>query len=648
VSRTGKFLGSLAWASPEQIEESPDRIDTRTDVYSLGVILYQLVTGRLPHVLSKNLRRTLNEITTTDPPRPRTLRKNIPDDVETIVLRCLAKEPARRYQTVGDLGRDVRGFLDGDPIEAKRDRTWYVFRKTIARHKTAAGFILLLLAFIISFAVTMTFLYQRATEAEQLAQERFEEATTQTAKAEAVRDFLQDMIARADPFVSSDRTLTVREILDSAARQIPGRFSEHPEIEAELHAVIGKAYYGLGHLDAAEEHDLEALALLREIHGPEHPAVAGRLRDLGVIETDRRHFEKAEELIEEARAIFQSHLGANHIRTADCLLNLAELRQAQFRFEESNSLYESAFRIYREQLDLNNHRTLITLIQWSSMLISIRELEKAEELLDLLMETIDKHPLENASLKCGALLSHALAKFNAGNLDAAEPILIEAINSQQEVYGDEHPRLAEMYNMMGYIFRERWSYTEAEAWHWKALEVCEKLAGRESPAGAGSLWNIAQSLWLQGKLDAAETLFTEALAIRRKLYGRGHHMFQAALSRLGQLLGSAGLWERALPYFKEAVEIKAESLGDAHRLTARASAVLGECLAELDRYEESERLLLAAHGVLASDEESNPAYRTHVLYALVKLYTAWEKPDRAQKYRALLSGPGEDPRNSGK
>jgi len=638
VSRTGQFLGSLAWASPEQIEESPDRVDLRTDVYSLGVILYQLITGQLPHAVSNNLRQTVNEITGAPPPAPRSVRPNIPDDVETIVLRCLAKEPERRYPTVGDLGRDIRHYLSGEPIDAKRDRTGYVIRRALARHKTVTALAALVLLLVVGFAVTMTVLYRRASTAEKAARENLDRAMTQTAKAEAVREFLKDMLASSDPLISPDRSMTVRQMLDAASHKIDGRFGEHPAVEAEIRAVIGSAYYSLGHLDEAEACDRRRLALLRELHGEDHVEVARAVRDLGVVMTDRRRFDRAETLLEKALSVTRAHLGEDHVQIADCLLSLAELRQAQFRFEEADARYARACAIYQKQIGLDDPRSLTALVQWSSLLLIRGRLADAEEKLNGALRVLRKHPESNEALLSGVLLSLGMVKYNLKDYASAEAALTEAIRYHRHVYGTEHPRLATFFNYMGHVRRDQRRYHEAEDWYRKALEVCEKTVGRDSVNGASALWNLAQMRWSQGDHDGAESLFREAITIRRRVFDADHHLVQASLSRFAQLLGEAGQWRKALPILEKVVRTRTARYGENHVLAARSRARLGECLAELDRFEESEALLRSAHAVLAAGKKVRRAYLTHVLTSLVRLYTRWGKPDQANRYRALLDG----------
>lgn len=165
MSMTGQFIGSLPWASPEQAEGSPGAIDIRTDVYSLGVMLYQLLTGRFPYEVRGNMRDVLDNILRTEPARPSTVRRGINNEVETIVLKCLAKDRERRYQSAGELARDIRHYLAGEPIEAKRDSGWYVISKTMTRYKGRVGVAVAFLVVIIAFGIGMAVLYRGASAA---------------------------------------------------------------------------------------------------------------------------------------------------------------------------------------------------------------------------------------------------------------------------------------------------------------------------------------------------------------------------------------------------------------------------------------------------------------------------------------------------
>ncbi|MCC6678445.1 MAG: protein kinase [Phycisphaerales bacterium] len=200
MTLTGQFIGSLPWASPEQAGGTPERIDIRTDVYSLGVVLYQLLTGRFPYDVVGNMRDVLDNILKAEPARPSTIRRQINDEIETIVLKCLSKERERRYQSAGELGRDIHRYLAGEPIEAKRDSGWYVIAKTLRRYRPhvaiAASFLMLLLG----AGTAATYLWLEARQSEREA--RRSEAT---ARAES---------RRAAENLSALRTLA-RAVLDA-------------------------------------------------------------------------------------------------------------------------------------------------------------------------------------------------------------------------------------------------------------------------------------------------------------------------------------------------------------------------------------------------------------------------------------------------
>ncbi|MBU0639785.1 MAG: protein kinase [Planctomycetes bacterium] len=187
MTMTGQFIGSLPWSSPEQAEGKPGQIDIRTDVYSLGVVLYQMLTGRFPYEVVGNMRDVLDNILKTEPARPSTIRKQINDEVETIVLKCLSKERERRYQTAGELGRDVRHYLAGEPIEAKRESGWYVLKKHLHRHRATAVFVsTIVLMLVVGLGVSLS-LWRLALHQRNRAQEAEQRADTRRIEAEQAR-----------------------------------------------------------------------------------------------------------------------------------------------------------------------------------------------------------------------------------------------------------------------------------------------------------------------------------------------------------------------------------------------------------------------------------------------------------------------------
>ncbi len=289
MTMTGQFVGSLPWASPEQAEGAPQKIDIRTDVYSLGVILYQMLTGgQFPYRVIGNMRDVLDNILRAEPARPSTVRRQINDEVETIVLKCLSKERERRYQSAGELGRDVIRYLAGEPIEAKRDSGWYVLRKTLRRRRGAASVAAVFLVSLIGWGVSMSALYGRAARAERdavtaLAGEREARAGERAERERAERNFdAVRGLARTMIVDFNDDTRELRGATRARERLLT-------ESRAYLEAVRAQGDEDVGFLrELAEAHDrvgelqagMYAPSVARSMEGSAGFAEARRLREI--------------------------------------------------------------------------------------------------------------------------------------------------------------------------------------------------------------------------------------------------------------------------------------------------------------------------------------------------------------------------------
>lgn len=301
----GQFIGSLPWASPEQAEGAIERIDVRTDVYALGVVLFGGLTGRFPYETTGPMREVLERIITAEPRRPSSfamtsgLRSAIEDDLDTITLKCLSKEPERRYQSAGELARDVRAYLSGDPIEARRDSAFYLLRKRMLRYRAvlAVGMAaLVVISGLAAYAALQARESRERAAAERTARHTAEEATleAEAAQQEAARSFEQASAARAaemdqrrlsdrealraravtaflvrtlglaDPDVTQSSDQTIRALLDRSGAEIDSAFADQPASEAMVRLVFGRAYAGMGELEAALPHLEAAFAIRRE------------------------------------------------------------------------------------------------------------------------------------------------------------------------------------------------------------------------------------------------------------------------------------------------------------------------------------------------------------------------------------------------
>ena len=621
MSLTGQFIGSLPWASPEQAEGSPEKIDTRTDVYSLGVVLYQMLTGQFPYPVTGNMREVLDNILTVEPARPRTIRPQIDDEVETLVLKCLRKERERRYQTAGELARDVLHYLAGEPIEAKRDSGWYMLRKTVGRYRVPVLVSVSFVVLIAVFAVTMTLMYQHA---EQQARE-----------AELYATFLDEMLASVDPDLAAGRDVTLlRDLLDKAAGRVAD-VADQPEVEAGVRNTIGRTYLKLGQYDDAVLHLDAALQTRRRLYGDEHLDVAETLNNLAWALKERNDYHAAEPLYREALATRQKLLGDEHELVAQVLNNLGQLEYARGEFDVAEPLLRQALDMRLRLLGAEHRDVASSLANLGSLLRDRGETAEAEQLLRQALATRRKlsgdHPHTAVSLnKLGLLLREK------GNTPEAEQLFREALDMRRRLLGEDHPHLAVAKHSLGLVLCDLGNYEEAEQLFLQALTRWRAQLGAEHRHVASAHHALAWVLHIQGRSAEAEEHCRAALAIRENKLGDKHLGTAASLGLLGQILLDSDRATEAEQRLRDALEVLQDTLGEGHWRVARGQSALGACLAGLGRFDEAEPLLLEGYAAIGRACGSDDGRTREALQRLIELYEAWGKPEKADEYRALL------------
>jgi eukaryotic-like serine/threonine-protein kinase len=692
----GRLIGTPEYMSPEQAEMTGLDVDTTTDIYSLGVVLYEILVGALPFDPS-TLRRAGVEamhrmIREVDPPppssristlgegavaiahhrraEPPTLLRQIRGELDWITMRAIEKDRTRRYQTASELAADIARYLDGEAVVAGPPRAAYRLRKTLHRHKAFVGAAsAVFLALALGLAVSTT-LYVRAERARSREEK-------QTRKAERINQFLQDMLASARPS-EKGRDVTVREVLDDAARQVERGLAAEPEVLASVHGTLGSTYMALGLFPEAETQLRRALELRRSALGESHPDVASSMDDLAALMLEKGDYAAAEPLFRDALAMNRRLLGERNAAVATNLDNIALLRKSQARYAEAESLSRASLSMKRDLSGENSANFAAGLGNLAALLQAQGKYAEAEPLardaLRIQRATLGtNHPDVASSLNNLASLLQAQSKYAE-----AEPLLREALAMEKTLYGDQHPSIPETMNNLAVVLdyqgkyseaeptyrqalalyksilgekhqsvaacmsslavllQARGEYAEAESLHRQALAMRRELLGNDHPAVAGSLSNLASLLQEQGRLPEAEALYREALVIQQKALGPDHPRIASTLFGLGSLLVDRGDAPGAEPLLRRCLQIRGQAYPADSWQVARGRNALGYCLRTEGRYAEAETLLVASLPILTRASSLTLKQKQQAIRRVVDLYEKWNKPAQAATYRAKL------------
>lgn len=622
------------YASPEQLRG--EAITTASDVYSLGVMLYRLLTGRLPEPALSSAER-LKASRNIDPAylvghSVVLWRRQLRGDLDVVLFKALAEDVGERYASVDALAEDLRRWADGRPILARPPAILYRLRKFAGRNRLAAGLIAALVALLVGYAATATFFSIR------LANEH-ERVRAEQRRAEQASDFLAGLFDVADPESGRGGEITARQVLSRGAERARVELQDQPELQARVFFTIAGLYAKLG-LFAETRQFFERCAELRsDLLGPDALETLVCRTELASAWLELGDFAQAEGILEDVERKIRLHgeiAGAERARILG-LLGMTKMRRGDLsgaRVAAQRSLALRQSEVTPDHLAIGNSYQLLGVIAANE--------EKVEQAGEFFAQAVASrsqvigrlHPAQLASLKGLASIAQ-----KQGDLGTAQRLGEEILTVEVETWGEEHPRVAFSLSNLGMVAMEQGDLRRADSLLHRALEIRRTLLGPEHPSISPSLTTLAALRQRQGRPQEAEALYREALDLARTTFGQRSPTLGRILEPFGNLLLNLRRATEAEAVLRQAYDLRREALGSTNPLVLRTGAALGGSLLALDRFEEAEPLLLNHYQWL--EEQGDASATARAAESLVELYERWSRDGAAAEFRRVVEAQGE-------
>jgi tetratricopeptide (TPR) repeat protein len=658
-TRYSQFIGTPAYTSPEQAEMSGLDIDTRSDIYSLGVLLYELLTGKTPFDAKELIQSGIDEmrriIREEEPVRPSTrlsqtlaaeqvrtssphLLQELKGDLDWIVMKCLEKDRQRRYESANSLAADLKRHLNNEPVAARPPSAAYKFQKAFRRNK---------LVFVAGTAVCAALLLGIVLSARQAVRAKRAEARAlvEKANAQAALHFIQDdVLSQANPGFQPDRELTVRTLLDRIADRLAQATGRPPLVEASIRQTLGSVYTELGDYVKAVQHYEAALRLQRQHLGENDPETLRSLHGLSMSYWWGSDMAKAEPLTRQGLEASRRVLGDKHPLTlqfmqarAFTLLYLAEVP-----WPDVEGLFLEALAKYREVLGRDDPATLRLTYGIGIGYVVNQQDEKGvalvDEALDRARRVLDeKHP-DIAGLS--ALLSCFYLDLN--QLEKGEALARRAVELRRQILGEENSKTINAIVILATIHVKQGRLDEARRLTDLALQTSRQLPMENSPFLPLQLGLLGWLYLEQGDLSKADTICTLTMEAMRRKPNANPMVFFHVMARLGSVRLALGQWSEAEALLRECSR-RAYKLYPDTGYRFYLISLLGGSLAGQAKYAEAEPLLRQGYDGLVQRQASMPPILnaprrvTESLDRLVQLYEAWGKPAQAAEWKKNLN-----------
>ncbi|NOT09856.1 MAG: serine/threonine protein kinase [Gemmatimonadales bacterium] len=582
------------YASPEQLLGLP--VGTRSDVYALGVVLYELLTGTRPFELAgKSVIELERLVSSATPAKPSAAivdahvanlgarsiaraRTRVVGDLDAIVLKALRTEPERRYGSAEELAAEVRRHLEGLPVQARPESMGYRLGKLIRRHRMETAAIGLAVASLVGGIVATSI--------------KASEAIRERERVSEVKEFLTTMLGAANP-ASFGRDVQVRVVLDSAVVRADA-LKHRPELEGEIRVIIGGTYLALGEFELGEAQFRRELAIQRELSPNGSRAVAMALGRVSAALEQQGRYAEADSVLIQATAQFDRFIPLDDPARADHLDLQGRVLTRLGRMAEAEPLLAEALDIHLRTLPVND------------------------------------------SARGYAFANLGMVRSELGRNASAESLLIQAVAASKRAHGEVHPLVAAILSPLATVQERAGAVDRADSTFREALAMREKLLGPEHPDYAWTMFSYADHLLLVGRNAESAAWCRKVLALRGKTLSDAHPAVSTAMSLLGRALGRMDSLAAGGRWLRESLAVRQANFPKGHWLIASSESILGEHLVLEKRYAEAEQRLLASEQKLLAARGEEAPVMQDARNRLVRLYEAWGRPAQAEAWRARL------------
>ena len=600
-TETGQILGTVAYMSPEQLDGDPRLIDAQSDVYALGVIAYELVTGRLPlDVRHHPLVEAARVIRDQDPLPASSITGEADADIDAILATALAKDRRHRYRSAAALGADLTRWLDDQPILARPPTAWGTAMRLARRHRAATTAAVAIGVTLIGAAAISIDFALRARSSERTEREQRQRAELETRRSQAVNDFLVDLINTADPFVpgaASGSDVTIGAALDQAVKRLDGAFPDAPDAEAAVRSAIANGYSGMGRYDDA----LTQIALARH-------RLAGDEESASVIRHDLR--------LRRDEAVARGWLGEHDaaIRTMTAVL------------DEQRARYGA-----------QSHEVLATLLNLGWLMHRARRYEEARPILGESYDLAQKITEPHEPVRFRVATARAAQLRTDGDLDGAATMLRDALRLGELRYPDGHPTLGILRNNLARVSHDLGDLDAALEGYREAAEMLRRC-GRH-PTAADVLNNLGMALLDQGDLEGAERALRESIDVYRSVDPDDNRDSIGSIANLAIVLFEARKYAESEEAYRRTADYFASRHGPDHWRVLCAKVGIGECAWRQGREAEAEATLLDAHRRLIETKGRSFHVVPAVARRIVEFYEGTGRPELADPFRP--AGPSD-------